>query len=87
MDSKKIILIADDDADLLQLIERHLQKAGFSVQLSPNGRGITEMVINNHPDLILLDIAMDGISGDDICKKLQTSRLLCFLPTKILNRL
>ena len=68
---KKIVLVADDDDDLLQLVKMQLQQAGFTVQLSLNGHGIIKMAVDGHPDIILLDIAMDGISGGDICKKLK----------------
>ena len=69
---KKIVLVADDDNDLLQLVKMQLQQAGFAVQLALNGQGIVKMAVEGHPDVILLDIAMDGISGGDICKKLKT---------------
>ncbi|MEO5594570.1 MAG: response regulator [Chitinophagaceae bacterium] len=69
---KKIVLVADDDNDLLQLVKMQLQQAGFTVQLALNGNGIMKMAAESHPDVILLDIAMDGISGGDICKKLKT---------------
>ena len=69
---KKIVLVADDDNDLLQLVKIQLQQAGFEVQISLNGNGIMAMAVDAHPDVILLDIAMDGISGGDICKKLKT---------------
>jgi len=69
---KKIVLVADDDNDLLQLVKMQLQQAGFIVQLALNGNGIMKMAAECHPDVILLDIAMDGISGGDICKKLKT---------------
>ena len=68
---KKIVLVADDDNDLLQLVKMQLQQAGFVVQLALNGQGIVKMAVEGHPDVILLDIAMDGISGGDICKKLK----------------
>jgi DNA-binding response OmpR family regulator len=70
---KKVVLVADDDDDLLQLVKMQLQHAGFIVQLSPNGRGITSMAAETHPDIILLDITMDGISGSDLCKKLKSN--------------
>ena len=69
---KKIVLVADDDNDLLQLVKMQLQQAGFAVQLSLNGNGLLKMAVDGHPDVILLDIAMDGISGGDICRKLKT---------------
>jgi len=60
---KKIVLVADDDDDLLQLVKMQLQHAGFIVQLSPNGRGITSMAAETHPDIILLDISMPIMNG------------------------
>lgn len=77
---KKTVLIADDDIDLLQLVKMHLQRAGFDVQLSLNGNGITKMATDKHPDVILLDISMDGISGDDICRKLKSDRATSTIP-------
>lgn len=71
--TKKIVLVADDDNDLLQLVKMQLQQAGFTVQLALNGNGILKMAADVHPDIILLDIAMDGISGGDICKKLKNT--------------
>ena len=77
---KKTVLIADDDIDLLQLVKMQLQKAGFDVKLSFNGNGITKMATDDHPDVILLDISMDGISGDDICKKLKSNFATSTIP-------
>jgi len=77
---KKIVLVADDDIDLLLLVKMQLQKAGFIVQLSLNGKEITKMITEDHPDIILLDIAMDGISGGDICKKLKSDAATSSIP-------
>jgi DNA-binding response OmpR family regulator len=76
---KKTILIADDDIDLMQLVKMQLQKIGFAVRLSLNGYGIAKMV-EDHPDVILLDITMDGISGGDICKKLKSNEATSSIP-------
>ena len=84
-DERKIILVADDDNDLLQLVKMQLQKAGFAVQLSLNGRGVMKMALEDHPDVILLDITMDGISGGDICKKLKTQNETAAIPVIMLS--
>ena len=83
--SKKIVLVADDDIDLLQLVKMQLQRAGFSVQLSLNGKGIVKMALDEHPDVILLDITMDGISGGDICKKLKSNSQTSGIPIIMLS--
>jgi len=82
---KKIVLVADDDIDLLQLVKMQLQRAGFAVQLSLNGMGIVKMAIDDHPDVILLDITMDGISGGDICKKLKMQDETAAIPVIMIS--
>ncbi len=82
---KKIVLVADDDNDLLQLVKMQLQQAGFIVHLSLNGNGIVNMAVDDHPDVILLDIAMDGISGGDICKKLKTFDKTASIPVIMIS--
>ncbi|MEO5681628.1 MAG: response regulator [Chitinophagaceae bacterium] len=85
VNKKKIVLVADDDIDLLQLVKIQLQRAGFIVHLSLNGQGIIEMAVEDHPDVILLDIAMDGISGGDICKKLKMYDKTASIPVIMLS--
>jgi DNA-binding response OmpR family regulator len=82
---KKIVLVADDDNDLLQLVKMQLQHAGFIVHLSLNGNGIVKMAADGHPDVILLDIAMDGVSGGDICKKLKNSAQTSSIPVIMIS--
>ncbi|MEP7278409.1 MAG: response regulator [Bacteroidota bacterium] len=82
---KKIVLVADDDVDLLQLVKMQLQNAGFIVELSLNGIGITKMITETHPDVILLDITMDGISGGDICRKLKSNNATSAIPIIMLS--
>jgi DNA-binding response OmpR family regulator len=77
--NRKTVLIADDDVDLLQLVQMQLQHAGFRVLLSVNGFGITKLA-ESRPDIILLDITMDGISGGDICLKLKANALTSSIP-------
>ena len=82
---KKIVLVADDDNDLLELVKMQLQHAGFTVQLSLNGNGIVKMAEEGNPDVILLDIAMDGISGGDICRKLKMFDKTAAIPVIMLS--
>lgn len=77
---KKTVLIADDDIDLLQLVKMQLQHAGFNVHLALNGQGISKIILESHPDIILLDITMEGISGGDICKKLKADSATSSIP-------
>lgn len=65
------ILIADDEEDILEIIQFNLQKEGYEVELAKNGNEAIEKAKTFRPDLIILDIMMPGKSGIDACKILR----------------
>jgi DNA-binding response OmpR family regulator len=65
------VMIADDNKSLLDILQSLLRMEGYEVQVSLNAKDICKMVCLNTPDLILLDIEMDGINGCEICKELK----------------
>jgi len=70
---KKRILIVDDDEEMLDLLQLFLQKEGCSTMVSLNGKNVMEMIIQDRPDLILLDIQMKGVNGEDICRQIKSN--------------
>jgi DNA-binding response OmpR family regulator len=71
MNIKKKILIADDETVNLDFFELMLSKLGFVVEKSDNGHEVIEKVKKFHPDLIILDNIMPGMSGREITKILK----------------
>ena len=65
------ILIVDDDEDLLLVMNLTLKSEGFDVQVSFNAEGFFEILQNYRPDVILLDITMDGIEGGALCMRVK----------------
>jgi len=74
------VLVADDDRDLLFLVKMELEREGFRVEIAHNGEGISTVALNKPIDLILLDISMDGVNGDDICRELKAHKILSAIP-------
>lgn len=67
----KQVLIIDDEGDLVEMLVLRLQKSGFLVDVALDGdTGLKEAIFST-PDVILLDIAMPGMGGWDVCKKLR----------------
>ena len=73
LNRRKRILLVDDDEDLLLLMSGNLKSEGFDISISPNAANISAIINIKHPDLIFLDIHMNGIDGGQICKKLKSS--------------
>ncbi len=67
----KTVLIVDDDEDLLIVIQHALSAEGYNPICSPNGVNITSIVARKQPDIVLLDIHMNGVDGANICRELK----------------
>jgi len=65
------ILIVDDDSDSLMLQQTIVQRLGFYTQIAVNGLDAINMVKEDKPDIILLDIFMPQMDGFETLKILQ----------------
>lgn len=65
------ILIADDEPDILEIIEFNLQANGYEVITAKNGNEAFEKAKQFVPDLIILDIMMPGKNGIEVCNLLR----------------
>ena len=84
MNIAKKILIADDEPDILEIIQFNLQAEGYEVITAKNGDEAVEKAKKNEPDLIILDIMMPGKNGIEVCNLLRMmpafkSTLIIFL--------
>ena len=69
----KKILIAEDDLDFGDIIEKEFSRAGFDVSLAKDGLECLEMAKEVNPDLIMLDILMPKMDGIETAQKLKES--------------
>lgn len=65
------VLIADDNPQILELLEAYLEPLGVAVRLANNGEAVLAAVEADEPDLILLDIMMPRRSGFEVCRTLK----------------
>jgi DNA-binding response OmpR family regulator len=79
------LLLVDDDADLLFLMCYKLRREGYAVDVSHNGEEIDNIISIKHPDVILMDIHMNGISGGDICRKLKENEQTKAIPIILIS--
>lgn len=72
------ILIVDDEEDICQILSYSLQAAGYQTSVAHSAEEALALIEQSAPDLLLLDIMMDGLSGTDLAKLLQERGLLTF---------
>jgi len=66
-----LILVAEDEKDIRELIVFTLQIAGFNVVEVPNGEEAVKKAPEVKPDLILMDVRMPKMTGFEACKALK----------------
>ncbi len=69
--SQRRILIADDEPDILEILEYNLVHEGFEVVTAKNGLEALEKAKRHHPDLIVLDVMMPQKTGIEVCQLLR----------------
>ncbi len=69
---KPKVLVVDDDARTLRMMEAMLVSAGYCVILAENGNEAISKALESSPDIILLDVMMPEIDGFEVAKRLQT---------------
>ncbi len=62
----KKILIADDERDVVELLKVALKREGFEVVVAFDGEETKRRILEENPDLLILDLVMPGISGWDV---------------------
>jgi DNA-binding response OmpR family regulator len=70
--SGKKVLVVDDDAKTVELVKLYLNRDGYRVITAYNGNDALQFARENHPDLIVLDLMLPGMSGLDVCRTLRT---------------
>jgi two-component system alkaline phosphatase synthesis response regulator PhoP len=67
------VLIVDDEPDILELLEYHLEKEGYKTKKAKNGEIALKKAVKFNPDIIVLDVMMPELNGIEVCKKLRES--------------
>lgn len=77
---KQTIIVLEDDADIANLVQHHLQLAGFVVRVCSSGDQVIPLARKQAPILFLLDIMVPGGSGFEVCRRIRESQGLARIP-------
>ena len=75
------ILVVDDEESLVRLITFNLNKDGFHTLQANDGNEAWRLIMQEKPDLIILDLMLPGKDGLDICRDLRKENYLQQLTT------
>jgi DNA-binding NarL/FixJ family response regulator len=79
-----LVLIGDDDAGFCAFVAEILGSAGYETQTAGTGKAVLEATQKREPDLLLLDVHLEGLSGYEVCRRLR-DRLGDTLPILIVS--
>ena len=71
---KLTALVVDDDPISLEVAKRRLEDLEFDVTVREHSLGTSRWILENQPDLVLLDVVMPGLNGDQLVARLRAQR-------------
>lgn len=66
------ILVVDDEATVRDVVERYLKREGYGVCTAATGPEALAMIDEQAPDLVVLDLMLPGISGEEVCRRVRS---------------
>lgn len=79
------ILCVDDDGDILEALSELLESAGYAVLLARTGYDALALAVSRKPSLILLDLVLPDIPGEEVCQRLRTHAPTAGIPVIMLT--
>ena len=67
------VLLADDEASILEIMSRKIQDAGYGVIAVDNGLTAWDKIQSEAPDVIILDVTMPGLDGWEVLKRVRAN--------------
>jgi two-component system KDP operon response regulator KdpE len=66
-----MVLAVDDDAQILRALRTSLQARGYEIQTAPNGETALDMLAKDRFDVVILDLGLPGIDGQEVIRRLR----------------
>jgi CheY-like chemotaxis protein len=79
------VLVIDDSALMTEAAADVLEQAGFRVSATDDARGVLGQIDRNHPDIVLLDADMPGLSGQEVLRMIRAVPALARLPVILME--
>jgi DNA-binding response OmpR family regulator len=83
--ARHVVLVADDDEDILQLLSFRLERAGYDVVQARNGADALRLALELVPALAVLDVMMPGLNGFEVTRELRGNAATSVMPVILLT--
>ena len=80
-----VVLCVDDDEQVLERLTTILEDSGFSVLLAQTGFDALALAFSQRPALVLLDLVLPDLSGEEVCQRLKSHRPTAQVPIIMLT--
>jgi DNA-binding response OmpR family regulator len=85
VDRSLSLVVADDDPDILRLLERRLSRRGYEVVVAADGGAALDAVRRVRPDAVVLDRVMPAMSGEEVCAAIKSDERTAAIPVVLLS--
>ena len=83
--NRRLVLVIEDDSAIAEVLEYNLEREGYDVERSSDGRDGLRLARSNTPDLVILDLMLPGIDGIEICRELRSDKATKSIPILMLT--
>lgn len=81
----KQIYVVEDDQDIRQIIEFILEEEGYQVKLFPDVTSFHAVMLDECPDLYLLDVMLPDGNGLELCREIRTTQKIKDVPIIVMS--
>lgn len=79
------ILVVEDEVHIIELLKYNIELAGYQMIYADNGKEGINLCVEQHPDLVILDLMLPDIDGFDVCKILKKDERTKDIPVIMLT--
>ena len=71
--TRPTVLIVEDEREIADLVQFHLQRAGLDASIAHRGKAALEFIRKTPPDVVVLDLMLPDLDGLEICRRIRAS--------------
>lgn len=83
--ARKVVLVADDDRDIADLVTLRLGRSGYDVLQAFDGQEALDLALERLPDLCVLDVTMPRLDGYEVTRRLRANQATRSIPIILLT--